>query len=58
MAKKEQFDEAENELLENDINIDFSPLWEDEPEGGLLKFVPVISLVLTFIILVLVVLKK
>lgn len=54
MARRDN--ETNNELLEQDVNIDFSPLWQDEEEGGLLRLLPtilaVINLILMIIILV------
>lgn len=49
--------ENNNELLEQDINIDFSPLWQDVEESGLMKFIPVILAAINTILLIIIMVR-
>lgn len=50
---KEEELEQQNLLLDDDIPINFSPLWEDEEPSGLTQYIiPILTLVLLFVILI------
>lgn len=48
-------DELEKQPIREDLGkFPFSVLWEDETEGGIMKWIPAINLILLFIILVMI----
>lgn len=53
---KDARDNPDKRVDEKDF--DWSVLWADQEEGGLMKFLPIVSLVLNFIILIVLFTKK
>ena len=52
-AAEESARQIENELIDEDVNINFSPLWEDEQASSLAQYIlPVLNLILLIAILI------
>lgn len=49
---------TESIIKQNMENFDFSPLWDDEPQSDLIKYLPIICAILEFIILMVLIFKK
>ena len=45
-------EEAPNELMDDMVNINFAPLWEDEEPSGLLTMIMPIATIILLIIIV------